>query len=48
MGRLLWSLRTGIFAAGVMVLIGSGVAIQVLELPFELFWVVVAGLVAGR
>ena len=48
MGRLLWSLRTGIFAAGVMVLIGSGVAIQVLELPFELFWVVVAGLVAGQ
>ena len=48
MGRLLWSLRTGIFAAGVMVLIGSGVAIQVLELPFELFWVVVTGLVAGQ
>ena len=48
MGRLLWSLRTGIFAAGVLVLIATGVAIAVLDLPFELFWVVVIGLVAGQ
>ena len=48
MGRLLWTLRTGIFGAGALVLIGSGVAIQVLGLPFELFWVILTGLVAGQ
>ena len=48
MGRLLWSLRTGIFGAGVLVLIGTGLAIVVLDLPFELFWVIVTGLVAGQ
>ena len=48
MGRLLWSLRTGIFAAGVLVLIATGVAVAALDLPFELFWVVVVGLVAGQ
>jgi K(+)-stimulated pyrophosphate-energized sodium pump len=48
MGRLLWSLRTGIFSAGILVLIATGVAIAVLSLPFELFWVVVIGLVAGQ
>ena len=48
MGRLLWSLRTGIFAAGAMVLVGTGIAVQMLDLPFELFWIVVVGLVAGQ
>ena len=48
MGRLLWSLRTGIFGAGVLILIGVGVAIEVMELPFDLFWVIVVGLVAGQ
>ena len=48
MGRLLWTLRTGIFGAGVLILIGSGVAIQALSLPFELFWVILTGLVAGQ
>ena len=48
MGRLLWSLRFGIFGAGVLVLIGTGVAITVMELNFNLFWVVLAGLVAGQ
>ncbi len=48
MGRLLWTLRTGIFGAGVLILIGSGVAIQVMGLPFELFWVILTGLVAGQ
>ena len=48
MGRLLWSLRIGIFGAGVLVLIGAGIAISVLELPFSLFWVIVVGLVAGQ
>ena len=48
MGRLLWSLRTGIFAAGALVLIGTGVLITVLDLSFDLFWVVLIGLVAGQ
>ena len=48
MGRLLWTLRRGIFGAGVLILIGSGIAIQVMGLPFELFWVILAGLVAGQ
>jgi len=48
MGRLLWSLRTGIFGAGIFVLIGTAIAINVLDLDFKLFWIVVVGLVAGQ
>ena len=48
MGRLLWVLRTGIFSSGVLVLIAIGVLIYLLGLPFELFWVVLIGLVAGQ
>ena len=48
MGRLLWSLRTGIFAAGILVLAGTAGAIVILELPWQLFWVVLVGLVAGQ
>jgi len=48
MGRLLWSLRTGIIAAGALVLVGAGLAIWSLDLPFDLFWVVVVGLVCGQ
>ena len=48
MGRLLWALRIGIFAAGGLVLIGTGVAIWALGMDFNLFWVVVVGLVAGQ
>ena len=48
MGRLLWSLRTGIFAAGVLVLIGVAIAISLMDLDFNLFWVVLVGLVAGQ
>ena len=48
MGSLLWSLRIGIFGAGVLTLIGSALALILLEMPFELFWVVVIGLVAGQ
>ena len=47
MGRLLWSLRTGILGAGALVLVGVGLTVTSLDLPFELFWVVVTGLVAG-
>ena len=48
MGKLLWSLRTGIFAAGVLVLIGVAIAISLMGLDFRLFWVVLVGLVAGQ
>jgi K(+)-stimulated pyrophosphate-energized sodium pump len=48
MGRLLWSLRTGIFGAGALVLISVGIVIVALDLPFELFWVIVTGLIAGQ
>ena len=47
MGRLLWALRTGIFSAGGLVLIGTGIAIAVMGLDFELFFAVLTGLVAG-
>jgi len=48
MGRLLWVLRTGIFSSGVLVLVAIGVLIPIIGLPFELFWVVLVGLVAGQ
>ncbi len=48
MGRLLWSLRTGIFSAGALVLAGTAGAVLALDLHFNLFWVVAVGLVAGQ
>jgi len=48
MGRLLWALRTGIFSAGGLVLIGTAIAVLSFDLDFKLFWVVVVGLVAGQ
>ncbi|MGB4862158.1 MAG: sodium-translocating pyrophosphatase [Tepidiformaceae bacterium] len=48
MGRLLWALRTGIFAASGLVLAATAVSLLILDLPFELFWVVVVGLLAGQ
>ena len=48
MGRLLWALRTGIFTSGGLVLIGTGVAVAVLDMDFNLFWVVLVGLVTGQ
>ncbi len=48
MSRLLWTIRTGIFSAGGLALIGAWVAIAALDLDFKLFWVVVTGLVAGQ
>ena len=48
MGRLLWVLRTGIFSSGILVLVAIGVLIPIIGLPFELFWVVLVGLVAGQ
>ena len=48
MGRLLWALRAGIFGAGGLVLIGTAIAVAVLDLKFDLFWAVLVGLVAGQ
>ena len=49
MGSLLWSLRYGIFGAGALALIGSGIYIAVTDsLGFELFWVILIGLVVGQ
>ena len=48
MGRLLWALRAGIYSTGGLVLIGATVAIWALDLPFDLFWVILTGLVAGQ
>ncbi len=48
MGSLLWSLRTGIFSASGLVLVSTAAALVILDLPFELFWVVLVGLVAGQ
>jgi K(+)-stimulated pyrophosphate-energized sodium pump len=48
MGRLLWSLRTGIFGAGILALAATALVINALDLSFNLFWVVVTGLVVGQ
>ena len=48
MSSLLWSLRYGIFGAGALVLVATGVAVEVMDLSFNLFWVVVVGLLAGQ
>src|SRR5690606_20282390 len=48
MGKLLWALRTGIFSASGLVLVGTGAAIAVMGLPVELFFAVLVGLIAGQ
>jgi K(+)-stimulated pyrophosphate-energized sodium pump len=57
MGRLLWALRTGIFGAGALTLVGAAFVISQmdftdnlpdLERDYDLFWVVVIGLVVGQ
>jgi K(+)-stimulated pyrophosphate-energized sodium pump len=49
MGKLLWTLRYGIFGAGILSLIGTAVYINMNDtLSFELFWVVVTGIVVGQ
>ncbi len=48
MGRLLWALRTGIFTSGALVLVGTAIALSVMDMSFDLFWVVLVGLVAGQ
>jgi len=48
MGRLLWALRTGIFSASGLVLVGMAAIVMMLDLDWALFWVVLVGLVAGQ
>ena len=49
MGNLLWSLRFGIFGAGILALIGTGIYILINDsLSFDLFWVILVGLVVGQ
>ena len=47
MGQLLWTLRYAIFGAGILTLIGSGLYIYLNEINFNLFWVIVVGLLVG-
>ncbi len=53
MGRLLWSLRFGIYGAGALGLAGAAVLVGVLDFPagvdpWKLFGVIVTGLVVGQ
>ena len=48
MGKLLWTLRYGIFGAGILSLIGTGIYVQYNNLDFNLFWVVLTGIVVGQ
>ena len=49
MGNLLWSLRFGIFGAGILALVGTGIYIVLNDsLSFDLFWVILTGLVVGQ
>ena len=49
MGKLLWTLRYGIFSAGALSLIGTAIYINSSpDLEFNLFWVVVTGIVVGQ
>ncbi|MEE8421470.1 MAG: sodium-translocating pyrophosphatase [Dehalococcoidia bacterium] len=47
-GRLLWALRTGIFSASGLVLVGTAAIVISLDLDWNLFWAVLTGLVAGQ
>ena len=45
--QLLWSLRRGIFAAAILLVVFALVIVLVMALEFELFWVITTGLIAG-
>ena len=47
-GRLLWALRAGVYGASGLVLVGAAIAIAVIDLPWELFWAILVGLIAGQ
>jgi K(+)-stimulated pyrophosphate-energized sodium pump len=48
MGRLLWALRSGIFSASGLVLVGTAAIVALMDLPWALFFCVLIGLVAGQ
>ncbi len=48
MSQLLWALRYGVFGAAGLVLVGTAAVLLLLDLPFELFWVVLTGLIVGQ
>jgi K(+)-stimulated pyrophosphate-energized sodium pump len=48
MSKLLWALRAGVYGASAIALVLTAGVILLLDLPFTLFWVVVAGLVVGQ
>ena len=48
MSQLLWALRYGVFGAAALVLVATALVLVVLDLPFELFWVVLTGLIVGQ
>ncbi|MCH8283653.1 MAG: sodium/proton-translocating pyrophosphatase, partial [Chloroflexi bacterium] len=48
MGRLLMALRAGVFGSTGMVLLGTGIAVVMLDMDFNLFWVVAVGLTVGQ
>jgi len=48
MSQLLWALRYGVFGAAGLVLIATAAVLIIFELPFELFWVVLTGLIVGQ
>ncbi len=47
-GQLLWALRAGVFGASGLVLLGGGIAIAVMGLDADLFFVILVGLIAGQ
>ena len=47
-GRLLWALRAGVYGASGLVLVGAAISIAVLDLPWDLFWAILVGLIAGQ
>ncbi len=47
-GRLLWALRAGVYGASGLVLVGAAIAIATLDLPWDLFWAILVGLIAGQ
>ena len=46
-GQLLWALRRGIFASAALLAVFALVIVLVMKLDFELFWVIISGLIAG-
>jgi K(+)-stimulated pyrophosphate-energized sodium pump len=46
-GKLLWSLRRGIFTSAILVAIFALVIVLVMGLDIKLFWIILVGLVAG-